>query len=34
MEPLGHAATQVPQPLHSASLICAFCFASSKEIAV
>ena len=24
MEPLGHAATQVPQPLHSASLICAF----------
>ena len=34
MEPDGQDATQVPQPLHSASLMTAFFFASSKAMAV
>ena len=34
MEPDGHAATHVPHPLQSASLIYAFCFTSSREIAL
>lgn len=34
IEPLGQAATQVPQPLQSAALIEATCLASSKPIAV